>query len=102
MTVSPASEHPSRGSLIEARVTSLTTRATTLGDRTYAVFEAVDGSVLGFWSRADHPALQTLRVNDTVSLMRKANGHLSLAPQPVSYANRVGIFALIQRLWRLT
>lgn len=99
MAVSSA-QH-SHASLIEARVTSLTTRTTSLGDRTYAIFEAVDGSTLGFWSHADHPALVTLRVGDTVALKRKANGHLTLAPQPVSYTSRVGIFALLQRLWRL-
>jgi hypothetical protein len=101
MTVSPSPAHLTHASLIEAQVTSLTTRATALGDRIYAVFKAVDGSTLGFWSHADHPALRTLRVGDTVTLKRDAKGHLSLAPQPASYANRTGIFALLQRPWRL-
>ena len=101
MTVSHSPVHSNHAALIEAHVTSLTTRATALGDRMYAVFQAVDGSVLGFWTHAGHPALRTLRVGDTVALKRNANGHLSLAPQSASYANRIGFFALLQRPWRL-
>jgi hypothetical protein len=87
--------------LIEARVKSFTAHDTASGDRIYAVFTAVDGSILGLWSHADHPALKHLRIGDRVLLKRNLNGHLSLAAQPVSFANRIGIFALLQRLWRL-
>lgn len=101
MTVSPSRKLNNPASRVNAQVTSLTVRATALGDRTYAVFETVDGSMLGFWSRADHPALQALHIGDTVVLKRKPNGHLSLASPSVFLANPVGIFALLQRLWRL-
>lgn len=101
MTPVPLGLSTQSSALVEAQVISLTPRTTALGDRIYAVFRAVDGSVLGFWSNADHPALRTLRVGDTVSLKRDAKGHLHLAPQPESYANRIGIFALLQRPWRL-
>lgn len=101
MTVSPSRIPHNPTSRIEAQVTSITVRTTALGDRTYAVFKAMDGSILGFWSHADHPALQALRVGDTVALKRKPNGHLSLASPSVSPANWIGSLALLQRLWRL-
>ncbi|MEL6221539.1 MAG: hypothetical protein AAFQ57_17560 [Cyanobacteria bacterium J06626_14] len=101
MVIPHLSKPLKRPALIEAHVTSLTTRATAMGDRSYAVFKAVDGSTLGFWSRADHPALMTLRVGDSVALKRNAKGHLKLAPQSASSANHIGIFTLLLRLWRL-
>ena len=101
MTVSHSPMQSKHAALIDAHVTSLTTCATALGDRIYAVFQAVDGSVLGFWSHADHPALRSLRVGDTVVLKRNTKGHLSLAPQLAFSANRIGFFALLQRPWRL-
>lgn len=102
MAVSNSPASRKRGSLIEAEVISLTSRSTARGDRIYAVFKAVDGSTLGFWSQADHPALQGLRVGDPVTLKRNSKGHLYLAFQPVSYASGIGIFALLQRPWRLS
>ncbi|MEM7769665.1 MAG: hypothetical protein AAF327_04045 [Cyanobacteria bacterium P01_A01_bin.37] len=88
-------------SFVEARVKSCTAHDTASGDRIYAVFKAVDGSTLGLWSHADHPALRTLRVGDTVVLTRNSKGHLKLASQPASRANLIGIFALLLRPWRL-
>ncbi|MEB3212660.1 MAG: hypothetical protein VKL39_14970 [Leptolyngbyaceae bacterium] len=101
MVVSQSSKHFAYTALIDAQVTSLTVRATDLGDRMYAVFKTMDGSLLGFWSDADHPALRTLRVGDTVALKRNAKGHLTLAPQPAANTNATGIFALLLRPWRL-
>jgi len=63
---------------IDAHVISLTTHATALGDRTYAVFKAVDGTEIGFWSYAEHPVLKPLRIGDQISLKRNDNGRLRL------------------------
>lgn len=91
-SLTPNTQSPSR---VEAQVSSLTTVTTALGDRTYAVFNAIDGSTLGFWANANHPNLRALRVGDAVTLKRSPRGHLTLAPQPV------GIFVRLQRPWRL-
>ncbi|MGJ3252402.1 MAG: hypothetical protein ACFE0J_14940 [Elainellaceae cyanobacterium] len=62
---------------------SLTSHATALGDRTYAVFKVADGTDLGFWSSAEHPVLKLLQVGDQISLRRSSNGRLRLVdPQP--------------------
>lgn len=100
MTTSPLSLTSTDHALIEARVVTLTPRTTAWGDRIYAVFQAVDGSTLGYWDHADHPILCSLRLGDSITLRRKANGRLTLAPEPVHQAE-YGLFNLLQRLWRL-
>jgi hypothetical protein len=87
--------------LIEAQVMSLNFRSTSNGERIYAVFKTIDGNEVGIWAPADHAALQGLRSGDTVSLRRSHQGHLHLAPQPLTYLSQLGIFALLNRSWRL-
>jgi hypothetical protein len=87
--------------LIEAQVILLKHCSTALGQRLYAVFETIDGRQLGVWVPADCAAVSLLRVGDTVSLKRDTQGRLHLAPQPLSYATNLGIFALLKNLWRL-
>ena len=95
MPISSLSWNTQFTSRIQAQVHSLTTISTTLGDRTYAVFNTIDGAMVGFWADTNHRYLRTLRIGDAVTLKRDANGHLSLASQSMNF------FVRLQRFWKV-